>query len=77
MSLSDDVNAGPPEAPRRRTKIDDWLDRLDAADREAAMRALSDPAWRHVDVHALLARHGLDVSDVQVWKYRRALNVAG
>lgn len=71
MSIAEEVAAGPPAPERKLGKIDAWLESLSAEDRAAVDRIMADTEWRHVDVRALFARHGLEASPQSIGKVRQ------
>ncbi len=72
MTLAQEAAAGPPVvATGNRRRIDIWLDTLKPADRAAATAVLDDPNWSHSAIQTLFRRHGLQLSQVQIGRYRK------
>lgn len=64
--------AAPPAPKTNQTILDRWLDELSANDRTAVKLALTDPAWRHVDLLAALIEEGMpEVADTTFGVWRR------
>lgn len=75
VSLADKLATPPVRATGGRSVLDDWLDNLDTTDRDAALSAIRNPAWRHVDLQAALEAEGAPkVADTTfgVWRKKRA-----
>lgn len=71
MSLAQRLAA--PPAPRGSvTVLDRWLESLTETDRAAVLTALTDPAWRHVDLQAELEAEGAPkIADTTFGAWRR------
>lgn len=58
MSLATRL-AAPPAPKTSQTILDRWLNELPTSDATAVRTALTDPAWRHVDLLATLIEEGM------------------
>lgn len=72
MALAETLNNPPARTNTGRSVLDDWLDTLDATDREAVITAVRNPAWRHTDLlNALIAEGAPTVADTTFGTWRR------
>lgn len=54
--------------------MDRWLESLDNAERDAVMKAIRNPEWRHVDLQAVLVDEGAPkVADTTFGDWRRKM----
>ncbi|GAA1147922.1 hypothetical protein GCM10009651_35780 [Microbacterium natoriense] len=64
--------AAPPAPKTNQTILDRWLDELPADDAAAVRTALTDTAWRHIDLLATLIEEGMpEVADTTFGTWRR------
>lgn len=64
--------AAPPAPKTNQTILDRWLDELPANDQTAVRLALTDNAWRHIDLLAALIEEGMpEVADTTFGVWRR------
>lgn len=64
----------PPPPKTNKGIMDRWLDTLTDSDREAVLKAVVSPEWRHVDLNAALAEEGAPpVADTSFGTWRRKM----
>lgn len=64
--------AAPPAPKTNQTILDRWLDELPETDKAAVRLALTDNAWRHIDLLAALIEEGMpEVADTTFGVWRR------
>lgn len=64
--------AAPPAPKTNQTILDRWLDELPENDKAAVRLALTDKAWRHIDLLAALIEEGMpEVADTTFGVWRR------
>jgi len=64
--------AAPPAPKTNQTILDRWLNDLAEEDKAAVTTALTDTAWRHVDLLAALIEEGMpEVADTTFGAWRR------
>lgn len=64
--------AAPPAPKTTQTVLDRWVNDLNAEDRTAVLKAITDPAWRHTDLqHALEAEGMPKIADTTFGVWRR------
>ena len=70
MTLAERL-ATPPSQAGAPTAIERWIDGLPQVDREAVLKALANPDWKHTDLHAALKAEGapaMSVSTLGRWR---------
>lgn len=70
MTLAERL-AAPPSPAVAQTAIERWIDGLPAVDREAVLKALANPDWKHTDLLAALKAEGapkMSVSTLGRWR---------
>lgn len=64
--------AAPPAPKTNQTILDQWYNNLDVEDKLAVSNAITDSAWRHVDLLAALIEEGMpEVADTTFGTWRR------
>lgn len=64
--------AAPPAPKTSQTLLDRWVNDLPDEDKTAVRTALTDTAWRHVDLLAILIEEGMpEVADTTFGAWRR------
>lgn len=74
MSLTDRL-ATPPAPKPGSSRLDVWVDGLPKKDRDAVLKAVLDPQWRHIDLqHVLEAEGAPKMADTSfgAWRRKRA-----
>lgn len=72
MSLASKLATPPTRNREGRSILDIWLDGLNPEDRDAALGAIRNPAWRHVDLQEALEAEGAPVvADTTFGAWRR------
>lgn len=73
MSLADRLSGTPSDVhPLAGCTIGRWIGTLDEDDAAAAVEALADPRWRHVELAQILQDEGLDATPDTVGRHRRS-----
>ncbi len=66
--------AAPPAPKANQTILDRWYEDLDTEDKLAVSNAITDSAWRHVDLLAALIDEGMpEVADTTFGVWRRRM----
>lgn len=66
--------AAPPAPKTNQTILDRWYEDLTTEDKHAVSNAVTDSAWRHVDLLAALIEEGMpEVADTTFGTWRRRM----